>query len=82
LKISLLYYHYLIHVGNITANESGVAEGTITDSLIKLEGEYSVVGRSVMVHADADDLGKGGHELSPTTGNAGARISCGEIKLV
>ena len=24
-----------------------------------------------MVHADPDDLGKGGHELSLTTGNAG-----------
>ena len=45
-------------------------------------GEYSVVGRSVMIHADEDDLGKGGHELSLTTGNAGARIACGEIKLV
>ena len=33
-----------------------------------------------MVHADPDDLGKGGHELSLTTGNAGARVACGEIK--
>jgi Cu-Zn family superoxide dismutase len=40
-----------------------------------------VVGRSVMVHADPDDLGKGGHELSCTTGNAGARVACGEIKI-
>lgn len=40
-----------------------------------------MVGRSVMVHADEDDLGKGGHDLSPTTGNAGARVACGEIKL-
>lgn len=44
-------------------------------------GEYSVVGRSIMVHADADDLGQGGHELSCTTGNAGARVACGEIQL-
>lgn len=35
-----------------------------------------------MVHADADDLGKGGHDLSLTTGNAGGRIACGEIKIV
>ena len=38
-----------------------------------------VQGRSFMVHADPDDLGKGGHKLSSTTGNAGARIACGEI---
>lgn len=44
-------------------------------------GEFSVIGRSMMVHADVDDLGKGGHELSSTTGNAGARLACGEIKL-
>lgn len=35
-----------------------------------------------MIHADEDDLGKGGHELSLTTGNAGSRLACGEIKLI
>lgn len=34
------------------------------------------MGRSVMVHADPDDLGKGGHELSLTTGNAGGEYVC------
>lgn len=68
-------------LGNITADANGVAEGTISDHLIKLSGEYSVIGRSFMVHADPDDLGKGGHELSKTTGNAGARVACGEIVL-
>ena len=69
-------------LGNIVADESGVARGEMVDGLIKLSGEFSVIGRSMMVHADVDDLGKGGHDLSPTTGNAGARIACGEIKLV
>jgi Cu-Zn family superoxide dismutase len=69
-------------LGNIVADESGVAQGEMVDGLIKLSGEFSVIGRSMMVHADVDDLGKGGHDLSPTTGNAGARIACGEIKLV
>ena len=36
-----------------------------------------LVGRSIIVHADADDLGKGGHEDSLTTGHSGARIACG-----
>mmetsp|Transcript_38506 Transcript_38506/g.46509 ORF Transcript_38506/g.46509 Transcript_38506/m.46509 type:complete len:175 (-) Transcript_38506:165-689(-) len=75
-------------MGNITADADGNSKGSMTDHLIKLEGEYSVIGRSVMVHADPDDLGRGDHsepgvngKTSKTTGNAGARIACGEIKL-
>lgn len=33
-------------------------------------------GRSLIVHADEDDLGLGGHEDSITTGHSGARIAC------
>merc|ERR1712226_938926 len=44
-------------------------------------GANSIVGRSLVVHADADDLGKGGHELSKSTGNAGARSACGIIGI-
>jgi Cu-Zn family superoxide dismutase len=33
-------------------------------------------GRSVIVHADEDDLGKGPFEDSPVTGHSGARIGC------
>ena len=36
-------------------------------------------GRSVIVHADPDDYGKGGHEDSLTTGHSGARIACAVI---
>ena len=32
-------------LGNITANASGVASGKIEDALIKLEGQFSVIGR-------------------------------------
>ena len=54
---------------------------TLTDSQVSLFGPYSVVGRSVVVHADVDDLGMGRHEQSNTTGNAGARLSCGVIGI-
>lgn len=53
----------------------------IQDSQISLSGENSIIGRTLVVHADPDDLGIGGHELSKTTGNAGARIACGVIGL-
>ena len=33
-------------------------------------------GRSLIVHADGDDFGKGGHEDSLTTGHSGARLAC------
>jgi Cu-Zn family superoxide dismutase len=33
-------------------------------------------GRALIVHADEDDLGRGGHEDSKTTGHSGARIGC------
>jgi len=79
-------------LGNITADADGTAKGTVTDKFIKIFGEYTVVGRSIMIHADPDDLGRGDAmgwpEVAPppapaqhtkTTGNAGARIACGVI---
>lgn len=35
----------------------------------------------MVVHADPDDLGRGGDEESLKTGNAGARVGCGIIKV-
>ncbi|KAL0918294.1 hypothetical protein M5K25_010294 [Dendrobium thyrsiflorum] len=63
-------------LGNIVANDEGIAEATIVDNQIPLEGPNSVVGRAFVVHELEDDLGKGGHELSLTTGNAGGRLAC------
>ncbi|KAL8167145.1 hypothetical protein V2J09_008644 [Rumex salicifolius] len=63
-------------LGNITAGSDGVAEISIRDSQIPLSGKHSILGRAVVVHADPDDLGRGGHELSKTTGNAGGRVGC------
>lgn len=68
-------------LGNIVADGSGVAKVNISDKLISLNGVNNIIGRTVVVHADIDDLGAGGHELSKTTGNAGARLGCGVIGL-
>ena len=37
--------------------------------------------RTIVVHAGTDDLGKGGHEQSKITGNAGGRPACGVIGI-
>lgn len=66
-------------LGNITANDKGVAKIRIFDNLVKLKGKYSVLGRSIVIHEDEDDLGKGDNKESLITGNAGKRIGCGVI---
>ena len=53
----------------------------ITDNQIPLTGPNSIVGRAVVVHAGEDDLGKGGHDDSLTTGHAGGRLGCGVVGL-
>lgn len=67
-------------LGNVEAS-GGTAKVDITDSFLTLSGENSIVGRTMVIHADKDDLGQGGHELSKSTGNAGARAACGVIGI-
>ncbi|XP_027911674.1 superoxide dismutase [Cu-Zn], chloroplastic-like [Vigna unguiculata] len=68
-------------LGNIVANADGFGEASIVDNQIPLSGPNSVVGRALVVNELEDDLGKGGHELSLTTGNAGGRLACGVVGL-
>ncbi|KAL8617892.1 hypothetical protein ACOMHN_016548 [Nucella lapillus] len=66
-------------LGNIVADSDGVAQLDFTDSVITLTGDNGILGRSVVVHADQDDLGRGGNEGSRNTGNAGGRVACATI---
>ncbi|KAJ2372390.1 hypothetical protein IW150_004139 [Coemansia sp. RSA 2607] len=68
-------------LGNVTAADDGSVDTVLEDSVVTLFGAHSVVGRTVVVHEGEDDLGKGGHELSATTGNAGGRLACGVIGI-
>lgn len=78
-----------IFPGNVQIDSWGNSKGFLVDHLVKLDGPTSVLGRSVMVHEDPDDCGRGDNsqpgvngKTSLTTGNAGARIACGEIRTV
>ncbi|KAI6658614.1 Superoxide dismutase [Oopsacas minuta] len=70
------------HVGDLgnVMSGGGDVEVNIVDSVISLQdNKHNIIGRAVVVHADPDDLGRGGHSDSKTTGHAGARVACGVI---
>lgn len=60
-------------LGNIEANADGVAELDFVDTKAAFEGEGSILGRGVIVHAGADDL------KTQPTGAAGGRLACGVV---
>ena len=63
-------------MGNVEADASGAAKLDYVDHEISLTNDQrSVIGRSVIVHAKADDL------KSQPAGDSGARIACGVIGL-
>ena len=63
------------HTGDL-GNISGHFEKSYYLAGVRVEDLW---GRSVIVHADPDDYGKGGEEDSLTTGHSGARIACAII---
>jgi len=68
-------------LGNVVCSDNGKTLVEIEDKQITLFGDLSVIGRSFVVHTGEDDLGKGNHEDSKTTGHAGGRLACGVIAL-
>ena len=63
------------HTGDL-GNISEEREYTYTLKGLRAEDLW---GRSMIVHADRDDLGRGGEEDSLTTGHSGKRIACAVI---
>ena len=64
---------------------NGICNERFQTSKLTLFGEESIVGRSIVVHKDRDDLGLGtGNKASESkkTGNAGARLDCAVIGIV
>ena len=61
-------------MGNVVADANGFAMIDTTFHMLSLEGEHSIIGKGLIVHAGVDDL------HSQPTGDAGARVACGVIK--
>ncbi|XP_067848311.1 superoxide dismutase [Cu-Zn]-like [Heptranchias perlo] len=68
-------------LGNVEANEEGVAEFLIENQLLSLSGTESVIGRAMVIQAEEDDLGKGENEESLITGNAATGLAWGVIGI-
>ncbi len=68
---------HLGDIGNLTASEQGAGRLQLTTNLWEMNtgSDIDVVGKAIVVHAGPDDF------VSQPSGNAGARIGCGVIKL-
>jgi len=69
------------HVGDLgnVPEVNGKVVKDMTDNVASLFGQYTILNRAIVVHAKADDLGKGNAPDSNTTGAAGARLGCCKI---
>jgi Cu-Zn family superoxide dismutase len=69
--------HHAGDMDNIASNTEGVARVNVHLLGVTLGGgaPNDIAGRSVIVHADPDDY------VSQPTGNAGARVACGIIRV-
>lgn len=65
--------HHVGDLGNVTADDSGMALLDRVFSFLSLTGTNTVVGHAVIVHGGRDDL------TSQPSGDAGARVACGVI---
>lgn len=66
-------------LGNIEVGKDGVAQINGIDHYLSLVGVRGAIGRALVIHEKADDLGRGGTQESLKTGSAGARVACGVI---
>lgn len=63
-------------LGNLIADKKMKANTTIMADGLTMAGANSIIGKSVIIHQDKDDL------KSQPAGNAGKRIACGVIEAL
>lgn len=61
-------------LGNLESSEAGSAMYVRVDEQIRFDGQNSIIGKAVVVHAKADDL------MSQPSGDAGPRVACGVVR--
>jgi len=78
---STKFFTLIILPGNIEADDDGIANIALEDRQVKLIGPHSIIGRSIVIKSNEDDLGKGGHETSLISGNSGQKIAGGVVGI-
>jgi Cu-Zn family superoxide dismutase len=73
-----LYGGHAGDLGNIKTDENGNCKMSLKADKFSVD---DILGRSIIIHEDEDDLGLGTFEDSKTTGHSGARIVCALIGI-
>ncbi|XP_067880461.1 superoxide dismutase [Cu-Zn]-like [Heterodontus francisci] len=63
-------------LGNFRPTPSGEIHQVLPPLRLHLHGHHSIVGRSIVIHENEDDLGLHDNPGSPVHGNAGQRLAC------
>lgn len=61
-------------LGNVTAGADGGASVDMFDRMLRLDGEHSIIGRSIVVHRDED-------RFTQPSGDSGPRVAIGVIGI-
>lgn len=63
-------------LGNVVANEKGIAHYERIDLVIDLNGPQSIIGHSIVIHEKEDDY------VTQPNGGSGGAVGCGIIKPI
>ncbi|XP_076454109.1 uncharacterized protein LOC143289125 [Babylonia areolata] len=67
--------------GNMVLEKDGSVDISFNDTRASLFGRYSLLGRGIVIHAGADDLGLKEDPGSKKSGNAGPRAACCSVVI-